>query len=99
MFLSVTLGVPFHEVRQWSAAEITLYQCYYNMAPWGAERDDVRTAQQTAFFASATGVTKDSGARFTTEDFMLFRDRSEQDADVGSGNDGRAAFAAMFGKK
>lgn len=97
LFLSVTLGIPFHEVRQWSAAEILLYQCYYRLEPWGAERDDIRTAQQTAFVASATGVTKEGGDKFTIEDFMLFRNKPDQDESKSDG--GRTAFAAMFGRK
>ena len=77
MFLSVSMGIPFHEVRQWSSAEILLYQCYYRTNPWGVERDDIRTANQTSFIASATGVKKEGGGNFTIQDFMPFGEKSE----------------------
>ena len=98
MFLSVSLGIPFHEVRQWSAAEILLYQCYYQLAPWGDDRADIRTANQTAFIAKATGVTKQGGGDFALDDFMPFRDRAETETE-GEPVGLRDAFRALTAKK
>jgi len=94
----VTLGIPFNELgSRISAAELVLYQCYYKLEPWGEERADVRTASQTSFIASATGVTKQGGGKFTTEDFMLFRPKQEEPEGDPPGL--RDAFMAMTRKK
>ena len=90
----MSLGIPFHEVRQWSAAEISLYQCYYRLNPWGVERDDIRTANQTAFIASATGVKKQGGGEFTLADFMPFAERQD-----GVVDDGRLSMVEAFRMK
>lgn len=79
MFVSVSLGIPFHEVRQWSAAELTLYQVYYRMQPWGDVRADLRAANQTASIVSASGAKKEGGGRFTIDDFMLKFGKPEKD--------------------
>lgn len=69
------MGIPFHEVRTWSAAEITLYQCYYRMAPWGEERADIRNAMQMAQTANMHR-SKDTKA-FEVSDFMPFSEKPE----------------------
>ena len=94
----MTLGIPFNELgSRISAAELVLYQCYYKLEPWGEERADVRTASQTSFIANATGVTKQGGGKFKTEDFMLFRQRPE--APEGEPPGLRDMFKSMVGKK
>jgi len=98
MFLSVTLGIPFHEIRQWSSAEILLYQCYYRINPWGVERDDIRAANQTNFIASATGVKKRGGGDFTIQDFMPFAERVQEVDELGAPAGMMDAFKAMSGK-
>ena len=99
MFLSVTLGIPFHDIwLNWSSAEIYLYQTYYRLHPWGDERDDIRVANQTSFIASATGVKKNGGGDFTISDFMPFGGREEA-TDDGEPAGLRDAFMALSGKK
>ena len=98
MFLSVTLGIPFHDIwLHWSAAEILLYQCYYRISPWGAERDDIRAANQTNFIASATGVKKRGGGDFTIVDFMPFGEKPKDDHGDPAGM--MDAFKRLSGKK
>jgi len=96
MFLSVSLGIPYNELGQRiSAAELSLYQCFYKLEPWGEERADIRTASQTSFIAAATGVTKEGGGKFATEDFMMFRDKPEPEETQGELPGLRDAFKAM----
>ena len=92
------MGIPFHEVRLWSAAEVLLYQCYYRIAPWGDERDDIRVANQTSFLASATGVKKRGGGDFTIQDFMPFAEKTQELDDDGAPAGLMDAFKAMSGK-
>ena len=93
------MGIPFHEVRQWSSAEILLYQCYYRTNPWGVERDDIRVANQTSFIASATGVKKRGGNDFTIHDFMPFAEKTQEFDENGDPVGLMEAFKAMSGKK
>ena len=96
----MTLGIPYNEIgERISAAELALYRCYYRLEPWGEERADVRVASQTSFIASATGVTKQGGERFSTEDFMLFRDKPEAEESTGELPGLRDAFKAMARRK
>lgn len=77
LLLSVTMGIPFHEVRQWSAAEILLYQCYYRIAPFGDERADLRNAMQMSQTANMYRDTKTKPDPFEVTDFMPFAERPE----------------------
>jgi hypothetical protein len=100
VFLSVTLGIPFHDIwLHWSAAEILLYQCYYRLHPWGDERDDIRVANQTNFVAAATGVKKRGGGEFTIQDFMPFAEKSQGFDENGDPIGLMEAFKAMSGRK
>jgi hypothetical protein len=72
IFLSVTMGVPFHEVRQWSAAEISLYQVYYRMDPWGEERADLRNGMLLQQTANMHRDTKANPKPFEIYDFMPY---------------------------
>jgi hypothetical protein len=94
------LGIPYNELGQRiSAAELALYQCYYKLEPWGEQRADIRTASQTSFIASATGVTKQSGGKFTTEDFMLFRDKPKKEESEGEPPGLRDMFKSLARRK
>jgi len=66
------MGVPFHEVRQWSAAEISLYMAYYHIAPWGDDREDLRNAMNMQLLAAVHGNER------TIDDFMPFKDKPEK---------------------
>lgn len=94
------MGIPFHELRKWSSAEILLYQCYYRIAPWGEERGDIRVAKQTADIALLAGVTKQGGDSFVASDFMLSFDNEKEDTDEDVEPPGlRDMFKGMVGKK
>jgi hypothetical protein len=78
LFLSVSLGVPFHEVRQWSAAEIVLYQCFYKIAPWGEERADLRNAMSMQMTANMHRDPSKRAKPFEYTDFMPFFERPKE---------------------
>ena len=93
------MGIPFHEVRQWSAAEILLYQCYYRIAPWGEERGDVRNAMSMAQTANMHRDTQRKPDPFEISDFMPFTEKpDEPDEDVEPPGL-RDMFKGMVGKK
>lgn len=94
MFLSVTMGIPFHEVRQWSAAEILLYQCYYRIAPWGEERADLRNAMNMAQTANMNRDTTRKPDPYEITDFMPFHEGEKEEIDPLKG-----AFLKMTGRK
>ena len=88
------MGIPFHEVRLWSAAEILLYQCYYRIAPWGEDRADIRNAMN---MAQTANMHRDSGTHpkpYEIDDFMPFREREEEPEDVVA-DDLKDAFMAF----
>ena len=92
------MGIPFHEVRLWSAAEILLYQCYYRIAPWGEERGDIRNAMSMAQNANMHRDTSTRPTPYEVSDFMPFMEKPElpEDAEpVGL----REAFMGLSGKK
>lgn len=55
--------IPASELDDWFLLEL--------VDPWGQTREDVRTAQQTAYLAQIHGATKKGGGSFSPEDFML----------------------------
>ena len=73
VFLSVTLGVPFSVVREMSAAEISLYQAYFKIDPWGEERADLRNAMAMHQTAEMHRDRKRQPNAFNLMDFMPFR--------------------------
>ena len=94
------MGIPFHEVRLWSAAVISLYQCYYMIEPWGVKRDDYRAAHQNAGIAAIAGVKKQGDVPFVTDDFLLSFESKEKEETENTEPAGlRDAFKALSGKK
>lgn len=81
VFLSVTLGLPFSQVWQMSAAEISLYQAYYRVNPWGPERSDLNAAMQMHQVAEMHRDPKRRPEAFKLEQFMPFHKRKELDPD------------------
>ena len=71
------MGIPFHEVREWSAATIMLYQCYYRMAPWGEERADIRNAMSMSQTANMHRDSSKTPKPYEIDDFMPFREKQE----------------------
>jgi len=49
------MGIPYHEIRQWPAVEISLYQAYYRLEPFGDQRADLRMANQMQLLANLHG--------------------------------------------
>lgn len=66
------MGVPFHEVRQWSAAEISLYMAYYREEPFGFARDDIHNAMGLHQVAEMHRDKKTRSEPFTLKDFWPF---------------------------
>lgn len=93
------MGIPYHDIRQWSAAEIMLYQCYYRVAPWGAERDDVRNAMSMAQTANMHRDPRSNPTPFGVDEFMPFSERREKPAAVTTTSGLRAAFRTLTRKK
>ena len=89
------MGIPFHEVRQWSAAEVILYACYYRIAPWGEDRADIRNAMNMAQTANMHRDPTKHPQPFEIDNFMPFREKADEDEDEG---DGSAAMRGMFKK-
>ena len=71
------MGIPFHEVRQWSSAEILLYQVYYRTAHWGDERADIRSAMSMCQTANMHRDSTKHPAPFEVTDFMPFAEKPE----------------------
>ena len=82
LLLSVSLGIPFHEIRNWSSAEILLYQCYYRIAPWGEERADLRNAMSMSMTANMHRDSTRNPKPFEYSDFMPFAERKEDVLDT-----------------
>lgn len=81
MYLSVSLGIPFHDICQWSSAELSLYQAYFRVNPWGEERADIRNAVLASFMGNISPAKPKGGkSQFEVSDFMLFRDKPKQSA-------------------
>ena len=80
------MGIPFHEVRLWSASEILLYQCYYRIAPWGEDRGDIRNAMSMAQTANLLRDTATHSKPYVINDFMPFREHVEETEDAVTGN-------------
>lgn len=55
--------IPAPELDDWRELE--------GVDPWGQHRDDIRTALQTAQFASIMGAKRITGGPFTSGDFLL----------------------------
>ena len=92
------MGIPFHEVRLWSAAEVLLYQCYYRVAPWGEDRADIRNAMGMCQTANMHRDPVRHPQAFEYLDFMPFYEKPETDHEsepVGL----RDMFTAMARKK
>ena len=85
------MGKPFHEVREWSSAEISLFAAYYRIAPWGEERADIRNAMTMAQTANMHRDTATKPQPFEIGDFMPFSDKPEPDK-----SDGSAGMRDMF---
>lgn len=81
LFLSVSLGLPFSQVRAMSSAELSLYMAYYRVDPWGEERADLRNAMGMSQTANLHRDTKKRPEPFGIDDFMPFRKKPEPDAD------------------
>jgi len=79
LLLSVTLGIPFHEIREWSSAELSLYMAYYKLDPWGEHRADLRNALSIKHNLEAQGVKPKGGGKFKLENFMLFLCKAKPD--------------------
>ena len=75
------MGIPFDQVRQWSAATITLYQVYYRMAPWGEERADLRNAMTMSQTANMHRDSRRHPKPFAVDDFMPFTEKREEGLD------------------
>ena len=81
MLLSITLGVPFHEIRNWSSAEIALYRAYWNISPWGEFRADLRNAMSMQLVAEVNRDRKRKPDPYRVQDFMPFHKEPELDTD------------------
>ena len=99
VFLSVTLGIPFHDVRQWSAAEILLYQVYYRVAPFGEERADIRSAMSMCQTANMHRDSSKHPQPYELNDFMPFAEREEVEQKGKDTPGMREQFQALMRKK
>jgi len=50
--LSIDMGIPFHEVREWPAAELALYMAHYRLRPFGEDGENIRSAMLRAQMAN-----------------------------------------------
>ena len=99
LLLSVTMGIPFHEIREWSSAEVMLYQCYYRISPWGPERTDINSAMQLSQTANMHRDVQRKPEPYELTDFMPFSEQPEkEDEEVGVPKGLREAFTAMSRK-
>ena len=71
------MGLPFSQVAAMSAAEISLYQAYYRISPWGEERADLRNAMQMQQTAEMHRDRKKHSQPFKLSDFMPFWKKRE----------------------
>ncbi len=97
VFLSIEMGIPFHEVRQWSSAELTLYMCYYRISPFGEERADIRNAMRMAQTANLHRDPSRNPAPFEINDFMPFLERPPEPEVSPAGL--RGLFKGLVGRK
>lgn len=69
-----------------SSRELTEWQAYAQLEPFGEERADYRAATIAMLIANANRDSKKRSKPYTIDDFMLFRDAIEtpglSDADV-----------------
>lgn len=61
-----------------SSRELTEWQAYALLEPFGEERADHRMATNTMVLANANRDAKKHPRPYTIEDFMLFRDEIEK---------------------
>jgi hypothetical protein len=54
------------------------WQEYYELEPFGEERDDIRAANICLNFAEAMGMKKKGGGKLALKDFMLRFDKPAQ---------------------
>ena len=66
------MGVPFHEVREWSAAEIDLLAGYYKMAPWGDHHANIQRAMHMQMTANVNRDRDEHPEPYVLNDFMPF---------------------------
>jgi len=57
--------------RVGTAKKFQRWQHYYEIEPFGTKRDNYHAAIVAKMVADASGVTKESGERFTYEDLLL----------------------------
>lgn len=81
MFMSVSMGLPFSQVAAMSAAEISLYQAYYRISPWGEERADLRNAMQMQQTAEMHRDRRKHAEPYKLADFMPFWKKRELSPD------------------
>ena len=87
-------------MRNWSSAEILLYQCYYRIAPWGEERGDVRNAMSMAQTANMHRDPSRNPEPFDLYDFMPFGEKPEKEEPKGGEPAGlRQLFQGVARKK
>ena len=63
-------GISSHELTEW--------QAYAQLEPFGEERADIRMATNTMVLANANRDPKKKRTPYTIEDFMLFRDEPDK---------------------
>lgn len=61
-----------------SSRELTEWQAYAQLEPFGEERADLRSATNTMVLANANRDPKKQARPYTIEDFMFFRDEAEK---------------------
>ena len=72
LFLATSMGIPFHEVRKWSSAEISLLIAYYREEPWASARADIHNAMQLQQHAEMHRDKSNRKEPFTLRDFWPF---------------------------
>lgn len=90
--LSIALGVPFHEVRTWSAAEITLYQAYFRVQPFGDQRGDILHALS---MAQTANLNRGKREPYDWREFLPFEKREQR----GGVNEVRNVLRSLSRKK
>lgn len=62
-----------------SSRELTEWQAYAQLEPFGEERNDYRMATSTTALANTlVGVITGKRGKFTIDDFLLFKDAPEK---------------------
>lgn len=82
--LSLHMGVPFHEVRQWSAAELSLYMAEYRREPFGEARGDIRHARELHQQAEVYRDRKKHPQQYRWQDFLPFKSQHAQEPEQGT---------------